>query len=67
MKLVSHHIVENESELRQLEQLEIDKYNPAMLLNYKKAYGMEEDKLKQWDNIILMIEENQINEQISYK
>jgi hypothetical protein len=41
MKLVSHHIVENELELRQLDQLEINKYNPELILNYKKAYATE--------------------------
>ena len=37
MKLISHHVVNNIKELRTLEQIEINKYNPIILLNSYNA------------------------------
>ena len=39
IQIINHKVVENETELRMLEQLEIDKYNPNILLNCRDSYS----------------------------
>ena len=41
IQIINHKVVENDTELKILEQLEINKYNPNILLNCKSSYSAE--------------------------
>src|SRR5271165_6293373 len=41
IQIINHKVVENDTELKMLEQLEIDKYNPNILLNCKGSYSAQ--------------------------